>query len=82
MKEDKLWDQIYVAEQVLIDFYKPDIITFGDDKPTDYYDYLRGNIRAVQLPRIGDGISSREIVSKVSNEVKGNTEQFYRPGTV
>ena len=76
-------DYIQDAEQKLIDFYAPDIITFGNDKDVDYYSYLNFKGRSIQLPRIGRGVSSREIIaSGVDPILKKNTDAYYFPGGI
>lgn len=55
------------SEIACVDSYKPDVITFGEDKTLDFYDHIRG-VELIQLPRLGGKITSTDIVKQLSED--------------
>ena len=59
---------LYPYEQKIVEFHKPNILTFGDDKPITAYRHLQNRVRCLQLPRLGKEMSSTTILSRFQRQ--------------
>lgn len=61
---------LHPSEVSVCEVYKPDFVTFGDDKEASAYGHLEGLCgRLVQLPRLESRISSSAFISGVRESV-------------